>query len=211
MSKRYFNVFFDHFVEMTEIERELDNMEASWADFAYAINPMSEGRIQRRYGAEGPCSERGQSLPAVHGHLEVRRKDFEAGDRSALFYALLFCAAENVPLPYWIGNELLTIEKRLHADPEPGAAPCDLHDEFGFSKTLPTTGTRAVSNRRKANWAVKIWGCARRIMADRGITSVDAAVRLALKELDAPYAVRKATEMFNEVERRQKRLTRPFR
>lgn len=209
MTKRYFNILFDHRDEMTEIEKELDNIETSWADFAYAINPDGEGRIVRRDGRTSNL--RCQSLVAVHGHLEVRRKDFEQGDRSALFYGLLYCAEENVPLPYWIGNELLAIGQRLHADPDKGTAPSDLHHEFGFDKELPVSGARATINRRKKVWANKIWFKARRVMADRGVTSVDGAVKLAIRELGAPYSVRAATQMFNDVERRQKKLTRPFR
>lgn len=209
MNKRYFNILFDLRDEMTDIEKELDNIEASWADFAHAINPRSSGRVTRR--VEGSSSLRCQSLVAVHGHLEVRRKDFENGDRSALFYALMYCAEENVPLPYWVGNELLNIGSRLHAQPAIDTPPCDLHREFGFDKTFPTAGTKAISNRRKKYWANKIWDTARKIMVDQGISSVDAAVKQALRELDAPFAVRAATDMFNEVEQRQKKLTKPFR
>jgi len=209
VSKRHFQILFDHQDEMTDIEKKLDNIETSWADFAHAINPEGTARVVRRDGENSNI--RAQSLVAVHGHLEVRRKDFEQGDRSALFYALMYCAEENVPMPYWIGNELLNIGCRLRTEPAKDAPPCDLHREFGFDKSLPATGTKAVSNRRKQKWANKIWFTARTIMADQGIMSVDAAVKLALKKLDAPYAVRAATAMFNEVEQRQKKLTKPFK
>lgn len=209
MNKRHFQILFDQQDEMTDIEKELDNIETSWADFAHAINPNGSARVVRRDGKNSNI--RPQSLVAVHEHLEVRRKDFEQGDRAALFYALMYCAEENVPLPYWIGNELLNISSRLHAEPVKGTPPCDLHREFGFDKALPTTGTKAISNRRKQQWAAKIWFTARKIMVYQGITSIDAAVKLAIKQLDAPYAVRAATAMFNEVEQRQKKLTKPFK
>ncbi len=209
MTKRHFQIFLDYQQEMTDIEKELDNIETSWADFAHAINPNGAARVVRRH--DGTSSIRCQSLVAVHAHLEIRRKDFEQGDRSALFYALMYCAEENVPMPYWVSNELQNIGGRLRAEPTKDAPPCDLHREFGFDKTLPTTGTKAVSNRRKQQWAAKIWFTARKIMVYQGITSIDAAVKLAIKQLDAPYAVRAATAMFNEVEQRQKKLTKPFK
>lgn len=209
MTKRRLHIFLDHHDEMTDIEKELDNIETSWADFAHAINPEGTARVVRRDGEN--TNLRPQSLVAVHAHLEVRRNDFEQGDRSALFYALMYCAEENVPLPYWIGNELLNISSRLRAEPTKDTPPSDLHREFGFDKTLPATGTKAVSNRRKQKWANKIWFTTRTIMADQGISSVDAAVKMAIKKLDAPYAVRAATAMFNEVEQRQKKLTKPFK
>lgn len=180
---------------MTEVEAALDDLEASWADFAYAIRPNSMARVVRRLG--GPASIRMDSLGQVHAVLEHYRGKLSSGDRSAIFDALTHCAEENVPMPYWVSAALIEIARELHHAPKLGAQPKSLHSLFGMDARFPTSATKAIKAKRDLQLRGQLWWTACTIMGDNPGISKDAAVKKACAELRFPYSHRKALQLFD--------------
>lgn len=178
---------------MTEIESELDDLEASWSDFAYAIRPGSLGRVLRRPGKQ---EVRMQPLGAVHSVLEHYREKEVAGDRAALFDALVHCAAENVPMPYWVGAAILDIARELHLPPIAGSSPKTLHELFGMEARFPVSATKAIKAKRDLHLRQKLWSSVHAIMRTEKL-SKDAAIGKAREQLRFPYSQRKARDLFD--------------
>jgi len=180
------------FAPMNKVEASLDSLEASWADFLYGVRT---GR--RRIRAEGRSGGmRSRGLATVRRELDYHRARFDAGNHYAAWLALLYCVEENVPVPYWLGNAILTINMTVQREPN------SLHDLFGMSKSLPANGKRARKSRNDVQWQGKLWSTAAWLIADAGRAGskmdIDEAVRKARESLVGfPYEQTKATEMFN--------------
>ena len=151
---------------MTEMESALDDLEASWADFAYAIRPKSMARIVRRPNTNP--SIRCDSLLSVHNVLEHYREKLQAGDHSAIFDALTHCAAENVPMPYWVSSAIIEIARNLHGKPAPGEQPKSLHELFGMEVRFPTSQTKALKAKRDLHLRGQLWSTASLIKHEEG-------------------------------------------
>ena len=146
------------FAPMNKVEASLDSLEASWADFLYGVRT---GR--RRIRAEGRSGGmRSRGLATVRRELDYHRARFDAGNHYAAWLALLYCVEENVPVPYWLGNAILTINMTVQREPN------SLHDLFGMSKSLPANGKRARKSRNDVQWQGKLWGPAPRVVAGAG-------------------------------------------
>jgi len=178
---------------MTEVESALDDLEPSWADFAYAIRPDSMARVVRRPGVSP--SIRCASLDTVHSVLEHYRELLGRGERPAIFDALTYCAEENVPMPYWLGAELIAIATQLHQKPT-GKRPDSLHQLFGMEARFPTSQTKAVKAKRDLHLRGQLWHAASTLMAGDANLSKDAAIKQAREQLRFPYSQRKARDMF---------------
>jgi hypothetical protein len=196
MKKSIYFPFHGKVGEMTEVESALDDLEPSWADFAYAIRPDGMGRPSRR--VPGVLSEKTQGLATVHALLEGYHDQYKAGERIGIFHALTTCAEENVPLPYWLATAILDIRKDVSAEPRKGELPKSLHDLFGLGQLLPLTRTKGMKARRDIQLQGRIWAATRTIMAERGTRLVDAALEEARRKLAFPYSQRKAREMFDK-------------
>lgn len=186
---------------MTEMESALDDLEASWADFAYAIRPKSMARIVRRPNTNP--SIRCDSLLSVHNVLEHYREKLQAGDHSAIFDALTHCAAENVPMPYWVSSAIIEIARNLHGKPAPGEQPKSLHELFGMEVRFPTSQTKALKAKRDLHLRGQLWSTASLIKHEEGI-STDAAIKKARERLRFPYSQRKARQLFDLQEQIQR-------
>ena len=185
---------------MTDVEAALDELEMSWADFAYAIRPDSKGRISRRHDLG---SELGVlSLVKVHEILENYQNEFVAGNRFASFLALIYCAEENVPMPYWLANAVLNIASVLYAKPDSCIKPKNLHELFGAEQTFPTSQTRALKAKRDLHLRGQLWHTTRCLMHEKKL-SVEAAIKEARKQLRFPYSQRKSRDLFDEQEKTQ--------
>lgn len=215
---------------LSDVERVLDGLEASWADFAYCLRTahtitddkgkrigVAVDRYQRR--AEG-TRLRALSLDRVHALLEGARKKVAAGSRAAIFEAMLRCAEEGVPMPYWLADQLLDIGSRVRELKE-GGEPANLHDLFGMQEVLPSGSgrnkVRAIGARREIAWRKKLWVEVHKVrreamaatkMKKKGAAirplSKEAAIRRARERLKLPFEQRKARAMFDEQERIQR-------
>lgn len=192
---------------LNETEVALDRLETSWADFVYGLR--GHGRFIR---AERRSGLKTRGLLRVHQELERHRGDLIGGNRTATLNALIYCAQENVPLPYWLGDELLDIWRTVNN------SPSDLHELFGLAEKLPARGKKSRTLRRDMQLRGELWDCASELMARaRRATlhlSMDAAIMQARAKLKFPYSQRKSRQMFDEQERIQrahKSAAQPFR
>ncbi len=135
-------------------EQLLERLQASWADFAQGCRSDSPVRIVR---APDRAAVKMLSLLTVNEFLRDLHQRFTAGDRSAAWDALVWCASENVPLPYWVGSEVLRIARAVRAVPKTGDKPSNLHDEFGLERTYPARGSRAITARRREQIGVLLY------------------------------------------------------
>lgn len=197
MTKRIVILGFDA-GPMTAAESALDDLEASWADFAYAIRP-GLARVVRRPGAPGIQMA---PLGTVRNVLENYREKTAGGDRSAIFDALTHCAEENVPMPYWLSTAIIGIARELHQPAASRAKPRSLHTLFGMDARLPTSDTKALKARRDLQLRAQLWFATKRIQTADGC-SVDAALKKARAELRFPYEQRKSRQMFDLQDRIQ--------
>lgn len=176
---------------LNDDEAQLDRLEASWADFLYGL------RVARalRDPARPRLALRG--LIEIHEELEGLRLQHDGGDRSAIFYAVLLCARENVPMPYWLAEQVRRIGEALYVPGSPGAVQPNLHDLFGMERVLPSSGIRGYKARRDVRLQHELYFAAATIRRRRPGCSVDAAVRQACADLRFPYSIRKARMMFD--------------
>jgi hypothetical protein len=178
---------------LNEIETALEPLEKSWVDFLYGLR--GHGRHIR---AERRQEMRGAGLRTVHRILDGHRQQFVGGDRLAVWTALIYCINENVPLPYWLGDAILDIHKKVNREPS------NLHDLFGLKSKLPAQGKRATALRRDLQWRGELWSAASALMVKpKPAMSKDAAIKKVRDDLHVPYSQRKSREMFDEQERIQ--------
>jgi hypothetical protein len=177
---------------LNEIEAALEPLETSWVDFLYGV------RLHNRYiRAKRRSGMRGFGLGSVHQILDHCRQRFFGGDRIAIWTALIYCIQENVPLPYWLGDEILDIEKKVNREPS------SLHELFGLEPLIPAQGKRAATTRRDVQLRGRLWHAASELMAKSKMRE-ESAIKQARKELNFPYGQRKSREMFDEQERIQR-------
>lgn len=178
-------------------ETALELLEPAWVDFSWGVR--SGRRVIRSASRSGL---RGRTLATVHRLLEQRHhQDFLAGKRIAIFSALVLCAEENVPLPYWLADELLAIARQVNE------SPASLHDLLGLGDVLPVDGAKAHTARENHRLQGELWSAAtlkiaKAKQAGRRL-SVNSAIKEAMEDLHFPYAKTKAREMFDAQERIQ--------
>jgi hypothetical protein len=131
---------------LTAFEKELARYAPAWALAALAFR--TEGTLRLGHDSE----RRTLDFEAVHHNLERRRARFEAGDSMELLHAILYCGAENVPLPTWLVRAL---PERLAPFLAPGG-PTSLDDVF-ITDTLDTSPARGYARRRAWNDGVRLW------------------------------------------------------
>ena len=176
--------------KFNEVESAFASLETSWGDFLYGV------RVARYVRSERRKSLRLSGFDQVHRILDNYKQQFDEGDRSAIFKALIYSIEENVPLPYWLGDEILDINKKVNL------RPSDLHKLFGLGTKLPPKGERARTLRRDGQLQKKLWLAASELLPQNN-GNIDAAIKQAREQLDFPYAQRKSREMFDEQERIQ--------
>ncbi|MGA8147286.1 MAG: hypothetical protein WB870_06890 [Gallionellaceae bacterium] len=168
-----------------EIENGIEPLETAWADFLYGV------RLGTRYiRAETRPSMKGATLLAVHRLLDDYKRQAAEGEPIAVWRALIYCIKENVPLPYWLGDAILEIERKVNRK------PASLHELFGLEAKIPAQGKRAETTRRDVNLQQNLWYVAKGLMATEKI-SADAAIKRAREQLNFPYSQRKSREMFD--------------
>ncbi len=179
----------------SEDEEQLARVEQAWGDCAHGFRTG----IRWSWRPDGDALHM-QSLLDVHELLEVYRLKYEAGDSSAILWAIRECARQNLPLPYWCATGFQERIRRFEAE------PVTLDDAFGVARRMPA-GKRGQNVRRThsqaVSLAVRVWD----IHAKEPHLSKDACIKRAREELRLPICQRKATDLFNEHERQQK----PFR
>jgi hypothetical protein len=188
---------------LNAVEASLVPLEPAWVDFVYGARSLCRYiRADRRPGM------RGAGLAKVHARLEAKRERLTAGERHAAFEALVLCAQENVPLPYWLGDAILDIAAALRrpaTDDEPAG---NLHELFGMEPEFPAGGKKAATSRRDAQLRGRLWEEAKRLLAAAAKAkkrpSLDDAIRQARATLNFPYSQTKARAMFEEQERIQR-------
>jgi hypothetical protein len=120
-------------------EKELERVEAAWADFAHGARDERHLRMVR---SSTRPTVRFSSLLTVHEVLSMYQSKAAAGDQSACWHALTLCAAENVPLPYWLGDAVLAIDRATSEPGRAGTKPRNLHQLFGLEVGLPSSASR---------------------------------------------------------------------
>ena len=174
----------------------LSRLEPSWADFIAAMR--SGNRYRRRRGTLAFLS---QNMTQVEENLRAHRKTFDAGDKSALLWALRTCCEENVPLPYWAADGFIDVIKRLEKKPE------SLPTLLGLEK--PESGSeskQAQIDRARLRQSADLWVDATVLMR-KGMTR-DAALKKLLAENKFPFKLRKAIQLFEETDVIQRRFGR---
>ncbi len=189
MTKKLFEPDFDRH-PLNKIETALEPLEKSWVDFLYGV------RVNRYIRAERRPSFRFSGYDKLHRILDHYEQQLKDGNRTAIFTALIYCVQENVPLPYWLGDEILDINKKVHQKPS------NLHELFGLGSKLPARGERATKARRDVQLRGKLWDAASELIA-KSKMSKDSAIKQAREQLDFPYKQRKSREMFDAQERIQ--------
>lgn len=190
-------------VDFTEGEAALDRLEEAWADCAAGFRP---GARQIRQG--GGHGFRVLSLLTVHELMEDWRKDYEAGDVSALYNVLRDCLKENLPLPYWAAEGLLKIMARV--DQEPGLS---LHSALGLDSRYPLSSqSKGWKSRRDWGAARELWGLVCQHPKYSPLKPNTAAVREVLKANPRlPFSPRSADAAFRMVDRIQSRAIKTIR
>lgn len=177
---------------LNESEAALEPLEKSWVDFLYGVRQGNRYiRAERRSGM------RGFGLGKVHRILDGYKQQLIGGNRIAIFTALIYCIRENVPVPYWLRDEILDIEEKVNREPS------NLHDLFGLESMIPARGKRARTTRRDVQLQQRLWGAASELMAN-GKMSKDRAIKQAREDLKFPCSQRKSREMFDAQERIQR-------
>ncbi len=165
---------------LTDIEKKLRLLEPSWADFFV----LATRRV--------PSGIKDDFFDTMHRLLEFNQQQFKSGNRVAIFTALIRCVSANVPLPYWLREEILSISKKVNQKPN------DLHKLFGLESVLPAKGKRAVKKRQDMQRQGELWRAVRALMLKS--KSKEAAISEARKDLKFPYLQRKSRAMFDEFE-----------
>lgn len=184
-------------------EKELSALELSWADWQRGLRTGFRVRIS----PDGNNVTIKMPADKVVALLEVNKLDFESGDRSALITALQTVCQENVPLPYWLSDGILSALAALHENPD-----TSLHHVFGMEKTYPypTTQNRKRSLKARADWKTKLelYGRAS-VLIHVDKMKKTAAIRKAIEGL--PIQFRTAFDWYNELDTRQQKYLRALR
>ena len=182
----------DHF---GEFEKELAKYDVGWAKAAlYFRTDLTE------HFGHGNRERRLQGLPTIHERMEVYKKRFERGDTLSLLQAVGMSAEENLPLPTWLA---LAFVGALHSFTSTGG-PNSLDRVFSSPK-LPTNTAKKAAN-AKQSWAlgVAIWRATTAIaINDKSVDSLDAALKLALKNNAFGVGATTARELFLMIENNQ--------
>jgi hypothetical protein len=177
-------------------EEFLSRLEPSWADFAAGLR--TGNRYRRRRGS---LAFLGHNMTQVEESLRAHKNSFDAGDKSALLWALRTCCEENVPLPYWAADALVDVVKRLEKKPD------SLHDLLGLDKRGHRTESRQAQNdRARLRQSADLWVDAS-ILMRKGM-SRDAALRKLLADNKFPFKLPKAIQLFEETDVIQRRFGR---
>lgn len=176
-----------------DTERYIDKIESAWAKASLYF------RTENHFGHPAG-SERARGLLAIHEQLEVYRRRFEGGDTLSLLHAVSVCAEENLPLPTWLAikyreefNSFLSLD-----------GPTSL-DVIFHSPNLPTNTSKKTATARQ-DWQLgtsiysALWGVA---MADTEITTLNGALKAALKKNDFGVKKSKAWTLFTMIEKNQ--------
>lgn len=183
---------FSSMFTLSEDEQQLANLEQSWADCAHGF---FGDRFMRK---EKSFSIKCLSLPVIHSELEnVHRKNFMAGDPSALLWALRLCLRENLPVPYWCADEIL---KRIE---KVATEPCSLHDLFGLSRRLPANGKKAKNIRVREEQALILYVRVWEMKATDNDISKEAAIQAVRKKYLPFISQRTARTLFDQKEAEQ--------
>jgi len=219
VSARYFQPDFN-LHPLNEVELTLEPLEKSWVDFLYGARGC--GRYIR---AEGRPGMRCYGLEKLHRLLNEHKQQVAEGNRAAIFHALARCAEENVPLPYWLADEIIAMSHEVARVVGDGEPPRNLHELFGLECNFPADGKKAITKRRDAQLRKQLWLKVHELMRAKaqdlmqtnlGFTreqaierarSVghDGFIKEARKLLAFPYSQRKSRDMFDEQERVQSR------
>ena len=179
----------------SEDEKEIARIERAWGDCAHGFRTGTRWS----WRPEGDTLHM-QPLLQVHEYLEVFRQRYDAGDKSAILWAIRECARENLPLPYWCATGFQECIRRFEAE------PVTLDKVFDVARRMPP-GKRGQNVRRAHSQAVRLAVRVWEIYAEEPRLSKDACIKRAREELRLPICQRKAIDLFNEHERQQK----PFR
>lgn len=182
-------------IDASALLSELEQVEPAWADFARGL--IGDRLRIVRYPTPSPL--RARSLAEVQRILALYERELAEGDRYAILKALVLCAEENVPQPYWLGAAVIDICARLNA------GPVDLHKLFGADGKFPAKGKKARTNRDKPILRAKLWAAVMELKRNTPGMSDDAAIERARADLNFPYAQRASTDLFNEYDAIHKR------
>lgn len=186
---------------LSEEEHQLAKLEQSWADCAHGFS--SGDRFKR---TEENISIRCSSLIEIHSELEeVHRKNFMAGDSSALIWALRLCLNENLPVPYWCTEEILKRIEKVCTE------PCSLHDLFGLTRTLPATGKKAKNIRAREEQALILYARVWQMKAADKSISKEAAIQATRREHFLFISQRTARALFDSKEAEQAKFRKALR
>ena len=202
-------------------EAELETIEASWADFVYAVR--TDYRIARAPGRRGL---RVQGLRKLHRLFEDYRQQAAEGNRAAVFSRARHVRRGERAHAVWLANEILGIgaEVRRELKPEEDHAK-GLHDLFGLAELYPVGGKKAAKARRDMRLRGELWGKVHTLISQEALalvggklggsnavrwqrererivaSGIDRYITEARKQLKVPYEQRKARMMFEEQER----------
>ncbi|MDX9843751.1 MAG: hypothetical protein RBT42_08335 [Aquabacterium sp.] len=182
-----------------ETERELASMEQAWGDCAHGL------RTGLRFSLKPDVDTlHTQPLLEVHEYLDVYRLKYEAGDKSAILWAIRECARQNLPLPYWCATGYLQAIHELER------TPTTLGQVFGTEESHKG-GKAGAIHRRNREQAIRLLVCVRQIHKRHPKLSKDACIRRAIDELGLHVSQRKATDLFNNLEAEQKPYRKALR
>lgn len=172
----------------------------AWEDFeAFLATGVN---VQRRPGIVERCDvlSPAEALE-VFARLEAR---FVKGERGALWDGIRAACMYNVPLPYWLADELLRVDSAL-ANTEQTA-----HQLLGLEAALPTTAKRSAAARRQLRAARELWFLVKRLQRQAPGLSDTAAVQQARGQLGTPYSQRLCFTLFKEQDARQRAAAEPY-
>ncbi|MBS0402249.1 MAG: hypothetical protein U1E95_05330 [Rubrivivax sp.] len=184
--------------EFNGLERELDQLEPAWADFAHGI------RTGMRYRRDSPAGEAMVALSYVdtRRHFDAYRERFESGDDpTALLHALKFAFSQAVPVPYWVATAVRErIDKTLDMKTD---TPHSLHDAFDLASAVPLSPKRYAQAKLYLRLLPRLYAGVTGLMADTGC-SLDDALRRVVRENRLGIGLTKARQVFEKQDRIQR-------
>lgn len=176
-------------------ETELGRVELAWADFVAAVR--TGVRCNRAPVGSPNRGLRCDGLLRVHETLSIFEARWTAGDRKALLAGIVYCAEENVPLPYWIANAFLALVRDLRTNPK------SLHTLFGLDDTLRASGARGKADREDLRNGAKLYRLVASLRGRNASMSASAAIRDVLARHKFPFTQRKAYALFKRIDEKQ--------
>lgn len=167
-------------------ERALAKVDNAWAKAALFF------RTGNHFGHQ-PGTLGRSTLIGIRDAIEVFKLRFEKGETLALLQAVELCADENVPLPTWLATAYCA---SLDSFLQPG--PYASLDQIFHSPNLPTnTPKRAAAARQDWELGGLIWSATWEAATDdESITSLNAALKIALDKNKFGIKKSKANELF---------------